>query len=89
MPAAFKGEHDDIDQFLEDCTTYFKVYRHYFQKIHSLMVVFATSHFKGAAQDWWVHHREGYWSNDPDDPEPSQYWYSHWDDFTREFKARF
>lgn len=29
-PDPFKGDHDDMDRFLSDCTTYFKVYRHQF-----------------------------------------------------------
>ncbi len=54
-PMMFKGEHDNIPQFVGDCLTYFEAYRHYFCGIPSLMVVFATSHFEGPAQDWWVH----------------------------------
>ncbi len=60
-PAPFKGEHNDIDQFLGDCQTYFEAFRQYFLNIPSLTVVFATSHLEGIAQDWWVHLHNEYW----------------------------
>ncbi len=73
VPSPFVGAHNDIQRFLGDCTTYFEVLRHYFQGIPSLMVVFASSHFEGNAQNWWTHHQETYWSNDDNDPEPPHY----------------
>ncbi len=67
-PAKFKGEHDDIDRFLGDCTTYFELFRHIFAGVPSLMVVSAASPLEGIAQDWWVHQRETYlYAPDPDD----------------------
>ncbi len=42
-PAKFKGEHDDIDRFLGDCTTYFELFRHIFAGVPSLMVVSVAS----------------------------------------------
>ncbi len=65
-PTPFKGEHDDIDRFLGDCQTYFETFRQYFP-LHSQMVVFATSHLKGPAEDWWVHLQDGYWYVPPND----------------------
>lgn len=66
-PAKFKGDHDDIDQFLGDCNAYFEVFRHSFLGIPSLMIVFTTGLFEGHVQSWWVHLWENYWfiPNDP------------------------
>lgn len=46
-PLLFKGEHDDIDQFLGDCQVYFEVFQAYYLGMPSLMVGFATSHLEG------------------------------------------
>lgn len=54
-PELFEGKHDDIECFLGDCTTYFKIFWQYYQQHPALMIVFTTSHLKGEAQDWWVH----------------------------------
>lgn len=53
------------------------------------MVVFVTSHFRSHAKDWWTHHRESYWVNDPWDPAGRQYQYPHWQDFVIKFKEQF
>lgn len=68
-PAPFKGDHDDIERFLGDCTMYFEIFQQYYQNIPSLMIVFATSHMEGNAQDWWVHLWDNYWyvSPEPED----------------------
>ncbi len=54
-PEHFEGAHDDIECFLGDCKTYFKVFRQHYMQHLALMVVFTSSLFRGAAQDWWVH----------------------------------
>ncbi len=54
-PKPFEGEHNDMDRFLGDCSTYFEVFRHQFQGVSSFMVVFATSLFTKHAKDWWTH----------------------------------
>ncbi len=70
-PEHFKGAHDDIERFLGDCQTYFEVFcRHYMQH-PVLMIVFATSLFRGAAQDWWVHLQDEY-EYDPDEEEEGE-----------------
>ncbi len=88
-PKPFKGEHDDMDRFLRDCNTYFEVFRHQFQGVFSLMVVFATSYFTECTRDWWTHHCEIYWVNDHHEPASPRYQYPHWKDFTQEFKQQF
>ncbi len=59
-PEHFEGAHDDIKRFLRDCKTCFEVFRHHYMQHPTLMVVFATSMMRGAAQDWWVHIRDKY-----------------------------
>ncbi len=59
-PKHFEGAHDDIERFLGDCKTYFKVFQHHYMQHPTLMIVFATSLMRGAAQDWWVHLRDEY-----------------------------
>lgn len=54
-PNSFTGKHDDIERFLGDCTTYFKIFCQYYQNVPSLMIPFLTSHLEGDAEDWWVH----------------------------------
>ncbi len=91
-PAKFKGEHDNIDQFLGDCTTYFELFRHVFAGVPSLMVVSAASLLEGVAQDWWVHHRETYlYTPDPDDDTDDlvRYRYPGWAVFCALIKERF
>ncbi len=34
----FKGDHNDIKCFLRDCTTYFEIFRQYYQNVPSLMI---------------------------------------------------
>ncbi len=64
-PEHFDGAHNDIEHFLGDCATYFEVFRrHYIQHL-ALMVVFASSLFRGLAKDWWVHLRDDF-KYDPD-----------------------
>ncbi len=59
-PEYFEGAHDNIKCFLGDCKTYFEVFRHHYMQHPTLMVVFASSLFRGAAQDWWVHLRDDF-----------------------------
>ncbi len=59
-PKYFEGAHDNIKHFLGDCKTYFEVFRHHYMQHPTLMVVFATSLMRGAAQDWWVYIRDEY-----------------------------
>ncbi len=59
-PKYFEGAHDDIERFLGDCVTYFKVFRWHYMQHPALMVVFASSLFRGPAKDWWVHLRDEY-----------------------------
>ncbi len=54
-----------------------------------MIVVFAASHFERHTQDWWVHHREEYWSNDGEDDEPAQYHYSSWSRFVNLINKQF
>ncbi len=54
-PQYFKGAHNDIKRFLGDCKTYFEVFRLHYMQHPALMIVFALSLLRGAAQDWWVH----------------------------------
>lgn len=89
QPAKFKGEHDNIEQFLRDCNAYFRVFCHSFLGIPSLMIVFATGLFEGYTQSWWVHQREEYWWVPDDMTEPSCYQYPSWEDFCELVKERF
>lgn len=41
-PEPFKEKHEDIEKFLRDCATYFKVFCHHFQNVPSLMIIFVT-----------------------------------------------
>ncbi len=59
-PQHFVGAHDDIERFLGDCKTYFKVFQRHYMQHPVLMIVFATSLMRGTAQDWWVHLRDEY-----------------------------
>ncbi len=92
VPSKFKGEHDDINRFLGDCQTYFKMFRQYFP-LHSQMVVFAASLLEGPAQDWWVHLQDTtYWYvPHPDnlDEAGPRYWYPHWGVFIEIFHEQF
>ncbi len=89
LPEPFEGEHDDMDQFLGDCTAYFETHCHQFRGVPSLQVVCATSLFIKRAKSWWTHRREDFWVTDPRDPAGPRYRYLHWDDFVLEFKATF
>ncbi len=66
-PEHFKGAHDDIEHFIGDCKTYFEVFRYHYMQHPTLMVVFAISLMRGAAQDWWVHLRDEYEYTPTDD----------------------
>ncbi|SJL04343.1 uncharacterized protein ARMOST_07709 [Armillaria ostoyae] len=54
-PIPFEGKYDDVERFVGDCFTYFKVFASYFQ-VPSSRVVFAISHLEGPAKDWWNFH---------------------------------
>ncbi len=54
-PEYFEGAHDDIEQFLGDCATYFEVFRRHYMQHPAYMVVFTSSLFRGSTRDWWVH----------------------------------
>ncbi len=94
-PQYFEGAHDNIERFLGDCMTYFEVFRRHYMQHPALMVVFATSFFRGAAQDWWVHLRDEYeytpeGTGDYDDEDPDapfngspRYRFPDWMEFTR------
>ncbi len=74
-PEHFEGTHDDIECFIGDCKTYFEVFRRHYMQHPMLMIVFATSLMRGAAQDWWVHIWDEYeyvpeGSGDYDDDDP-------------------
>lgn len=56
----FEGAHDDIECFIRDCVTYFEVFRRHYRNHPALMIVFASSLFKGPAKDWWVHLQDKY-----------------------------
>ncbi|SJK97323.1 uncharacterized protein ARMOST_00575 [Armillaria ostoyae] len=71
-PKPFKGNHDNIECFLEDCMVYYKVFASFFQ-LCSQTVLFATSHFEGTAKDWWVYKRQEFWSNLDWDTNTPQY----------------
>ncbi len=94
-PQYFKGAHDNIERFLGDCKTYFETFRYHYMQHPALMVVFASSLLRGAAQDWWVHLRneydyipEGTGDYDDDDPDApfnggSRYRFPDWEEFAR------
>lgn len=92
-PALFKGDDDDIEQFLGDCLMYFEAFQMYYLHNPALMLVFATSHLKGPAQDWWVHLRDKFWYMPPEDDEDDeagpQYRYPQWDQFVKLFREEF
>ncbi|PBK63333.1 hypothetical protein ARMSODRAFT_1024076 [Armillaria solidipes] len=71
-PFSFKGEHNDLKRFEEDCLTYFEAFTSYFT-LPSQTVPFTASHFEGPAKDWWVHKRQEFWTNSNWDNEPPQF----------------
>ncbi|KAK0235749.1 hypothetical protein EDD85DRAFT_791186 [Armillaria nabsnona] len=81
-PALFKGEHDNIKQFVRNCLTYFEAFCMYYLNHPALMVVFLTSHLEGPAQDC---------NDDNDDSQEAGpcYRYPEWDDFLEIFRKQF
>ncbi|SJL03590.1 uncharacterized protein ARMOST_06947 [Armillaria ostoyae] len=71
-PKPFKGNYDNIEHFLGDCTTYFKMFASFFQ-LSSQTIPFAASYFEGTAKDWWVYKRQEYWAESDWDPTPPQF----------------
>ncbi len=59
------------------------------------MIVFATSHLKGDAQNWWVHLQEEYWYIPPYNREANdllarpRYRYPSWEEFCNTFHEQF
>ncbi|SJK99928.1 uncharacterized protein ARMOST_03239 [Armillaria ostoyae] len=52
-PEVFKGDSDDIEQFITTCKVYFQVHStHMFPDLYK--VAFGQSYFKGKALDWWM-----------------------------------
>ncbi|SJK99894.1 uncharacterized protein ARMOST_03205 [Armillaria ostoyae] len=47
----FKDDHNNIEQFLGDCITYFEAFASYFL-LPFQTVPFAASYFEGSAKDW-------------------------------------
>ncbi len=100
-PQYFKGAHDDIKRFLGDCKTYFETFRYQYMQHPALMVVFASSLFRGEVQDWWVHLRdeydytpEGTGDYDDDDTEApfnggTRYQFPNWEEFARLVRKQF
>ncbi len=92
-PVLFKGNHDNIEQFIGDCQTYFEAFQQYYMGHPVLMVVFATSHLEGQVQDWWVHLRDEYWYvppwDDATDDQGPRYRYPPWDNFVELFRTQF
>ncbi|SJL14416.1 uncharacterized protein ARMOST_17872 [Armillaria ostoyae] len=80
-PVPFDGKYDDVERFIGDCFTYFEVFAAYFQ-VPSSRVIFAVTHLEGAAKDWWVHARQDFWANDPDDPIDPRFRFPSWGEFT-------
>ncbi|SJL18642.1 uncharacterized protein ARMOST_22239 [Armillaria ostoyae] len=80
-PLPFDGKYDDVERFVGDCFTYFEVFAAYFQ-VPSSRVVFAVTHLEGAAKDWWVHARQDFWANDPEDPHDPRFRFPSWGEFT-------
>ncbi len=97
-PEPFEGAHDNIERFLGDCLTYFKVFRRRFMQHPAYMVVLATSLFKGEAKDWWVHLRDEY-VHVPDEEEEEEeevpfdggprYRFPDWEKFTEMVREQF
>lgn len=100
----FEGTHNNIERFLGDCTTYFEVFRWHYRDHPALIVVFATSLFKGATKDWWVHLRDDYqytaaqeaedWAQDSDEDDASfhgapRYHFLNWETFTSKVWEQF
>ncbi|PBK89744.1 hypothetical protein ARMGADRAFT_1083206 [Armillaria gallica] len=92
-PRKFAGKHDDIEQFVGDCITYFEVFRQYFMDVPSRTIVLLTSLLEGDTEDWWVHKRPDYWHvprwNDADFDQGPRYRYPNWATFIREFHEEF
>ncbi|SJK99384.1 uncharacterized protein ARMOST_02680 [Armillaria ostoyae] len=87
-PKPFKGAHNDIERFIGDCITYFKVFAAYFL-LDSQMVPFAASYFEGATKEWWVYKRPEFWANDNDDPISARFRYPTWPEFVALLTAQF
>ncbi|SJL03608.1 uncharacterized protein ARMOST_06965 [Armillaria ostoyae] len=68
----FKGDHDDIEYFLGDCTTYFEVFVLFFQ-LSLQTIPFAASYFEGTVKDWWVYKQQEFWADSDWDPTPPRY----------------
>ncbi len=100
-PQFFEGAHEDIEHFIGDCQTYFETFRFHYRQHPALMVVFASSLFWGAAQDWWVHLQDEYEytpegtgdydDNDEDAPFNGgpRYRFPNWEEFTCEVRKQF
>ncbi len=100
-PQYFEGVHDDIERFLGDCKTYFEVFRYHYRQHPALMVVLASSLFRGEAQDWWVHLRDEYEYtpegtgdyDDDDDDAPynggPRYRFPDWEEFACQVREQF
>ncbi|SJL16884.1 uncharacterized protein ARMOST_20414 [Armillaria ostoyae] len=80
-PLPFDGKYDDVERFIGDCLTYFEVFAAFFQ-VPSSRVVFAVTHLEGTAKDWWVHARQDFWANDPDDAIDPRFRFPSWGEFT-------
>ncbi|SJL18796.1 uncharacterized protein ARMOST_22397 [Armillaria ostoyae] len=87
-PKAFKGAHDDIEHFVGDCITYFKVFSFYFL-LDSQTVPFTTSYFEGPAKEWWVYKRPEFWANNDNNTVAARFRYPIWPEFVAMLTAQF
>ncbi|PBK75379.1 hypothetical protein ARMSODRAFT_970049 [Armillaria solidipes] len=87
-PHPFKGEHNDIEQFVSDCLSYFEVFAPYFT-LPSLMTTFAASYLEGPAKDWWVYQRTDFWTTTDWDNEPARFRLPNFEKFVGLLTAQF
>ncbi|SJL08418.1 uncharacterized protein ARMOST_11781 [Armillaria ostoyae] len=52
-PLPFKGEANDIDQFITNCKIYFQVHSTYMWP-DPYRIAFVSSYFKELAEEWWI-----------------------------------
>ncbi|SJL17960.1 uncharacterized protein ARMOST_21531 [Armillaria ostoyae] len=87
-PLPFDGQYNDIERFIGNCFTYFKVFASFFQ-VPSSRVTFAVSHLEGNAKTWWVHTCQEFWCDDDDDLEPPRFRLPSWWEFVSLLTVQF
>ncbi|PBK71780.1 hypothetical protein ARMSODRAFT_973358 [Armillaria solidipes] len=87
-PHLFKGDHNDIEQFVGDCLSYFEVFAPYFT-LPSLMTTFAASYLEGSAKDWWVYQCAVFWEASDWDDKPAQFRLLNFEEFVGLLTAQY